>query len=193
LVKYQLFIEGEQVVLVTDHAALQWARVYENVNRRLAAWGAVFAAYPGLKIVHRPGRIHSNVDPLSRLPRIRPHSSPVLDDIPSIVPDESKQQRAQGAEDEDSRTAVKKAVFCAMWWDEVVDKFEAYPIQTCRQAREAEELGRVVESLATPSRTTSLSLRVITGRTPREKDRRKEPLKKSGKSALICWSLLSQR
>jgi hypothetical protein len=112
LVKYQPFIEGEQVVLVTDHAALQWARVYENANRRLGAWGAVFAAYPGLKIVHRPGRIHSNVDPLSRLPRIPPHSSPVLDDIPSIVPDESKQQRAQGIEDEDFRTAAKSRVLC---------------------------------------------------------------------------------
>jgi hypothetical protein len=68
LVRFQPFIEGEQVILVTDHAALQWARVYENANRRLAAWGAVFAAYPGLKIIHRPGQVHSNVDPLSRLP-----------------------------------------------------------------------------------------------------------------------------
>jgi hypothetical protein len=115
LVKYQPFIEGEQVVLVTDHSVLQWARVYENANRRLAAWGAVFAVYPGLKIVHRPGRIRSGVGLLSRLPRIPLHSSPVLDDIPSIVPDGSKQQQAQGAEDEDSRTVARKAVFCAMW------------------------------------------------------------------------------
>lgn len=55
LVKFQPFIEGEQIILITDHAVLQWARVYENANRRLAAWGAVFAAYPGLKIVHRAG------------------------------------------------------------------------------------------------------------------------------------------
>jgi len=47
LVRFQPFIEGETVTLVTDHAALQWARVYENANKRLAAWGAVFAAYPG--------------------------------------------------------------------------------------------------------------------------------------------------
>jgi hypothetical protein len=33
----------------------------------------------------------------------------------------------------------------------VVDKFEAYPIQTRRQAKEAEDWGRVVESLATPA------------------------------------------
>lgn len=77
LVKFQPFIEGKTVILITDHAALRWARVYKNTNRRLAAWGAVYAAYPGLKIIHRPGRIHSNVDPLSRLPRIPPHNSPV--------------------------------------------------------------------------------------------------------------------
>jgi hypothetical protein len=32
LVKFQPFIEGEHVLLVTDHAALQWARTYENAN-----------------------------------------------------------------------------------------------------------------------------------------------------------------
>jgi hypothetical protein len=32
LVKFQLFIEGETVILVTDHSALQWARVYGNTN-----------------------------------------------------------------------------------------------------------------------------------------------------------------
>ena len=75
LVKFQPFIEGEKILLVTDHAALQWVRTYENANRRLAAWGAVFSAYtPGLEIIHRPGRKHSNVDPLSRLPQVVPSS-----------------------------------------------------------------------------------------------------------------------
>ena len=55
LVKFQPFIEGESITLITDHAALVWARVYENANQRLATWGAVFAAYPGLRIVHRAG------------------------------------------------------------------------------------------------------------------------------------------
>jgi hypothetical protein len=45
LVRFQPFIEGEQVLLVTDHSALQWARTYENSNRQLATWGAVFSAY----------------------------------------------------------------------------------------------------------------------------------------------------
>ncbi|GJE95785.1 hypothetical protein PsYK624_119730 [Phanerochaete sordida] len=99
LVKFQPFIEGEKIALVTDHAALQWAQTYENANRRLAAWGAVFSAYkPGLVICHRPGRIHSNVDPLSRLPRdartgrVRgppEHQSPAKDDSAAIEPDNS--------------------------------------------------------------------------------------------------------
>ncbi len=83
LVRFQPFIEGERVLLVTDHAALIWAKTYENANRRLAAWGLVFAAFPHLVIVHRPGRTHSNVDPLSRLPRIPQYISPAREDLPS--------------------------------------------------------------------------------------------------------------
>ncbi|KAJ3474331.1 hypothetical protein NLI96_g12517 [Meripilus lineatus] len=86
LVKFLPIIEGEEVTLVTDHAALQWAKTYENANKRLAAWGAIFSAYaPLLDIVHRPGRIHSNVDPLSRIPREPPeHTSPMNDSMKSL-------------------------------------------------------------------------------------------------------------
>ena len=42
----------------------------------------VFAAFPEMVIVHRPGRAHSNVDPLSRLPRIPTFTSPARDDLP---------------------------------------------------------------------------------------------------------------
>jgi hypothetical protein len=83
LVRFQPFIEGEKILLVTDHAALTWAKTYENANRRLAAWGLVFAAFPNLVITHRPGRVHSNVDPLSRLPRIPSFISPAREDLPS--------------------------------------------------------------------------------------------------------------
>ena len=38
LVHFQPFIEGERVLLVTDHAVLTWAKTYGNANRRLAAW-----------------------------------------------------------------------------------------------------------------------------------------------------------
>ena len=86
LVKFQPFIKGEKITLVTDHAALQWAKTYENSNRRLAAWGTVFSAYaPNLCIVHRPGQKHLNVDPLSRLYRAPPpQDSPARDDTVAL-------------------------------------------------------------------------------------------------------------
>jgi hypothetical protein len=82
LVRFEPFIERERILLVTYHSALQWARTNENTNRRLANWGQIYSAYvPGLEIVHCLGRVHSNVDPLSQLPRAPPaHLSPCADD-----------------------------------------------------------------------------------------------------------------
>jgi hypothetical protein len=139
LVRFQPFIEGEQVILVTNHAALQWARVYENANRRLAAWGAVFAAYPGLRIVHRAGRVHSNVDPLSRLPRTPPHESPVLEDMNTIVQDAERRKEAQRLEDKGECAPAKKAAFAIWWWEDAIDKY-ALPVTTRQQ--KAKERGR---------------------------------------------------
>jgi hypothetical protein len=82
LFKFQPFIEGEQILLVTDHAALTWAKTYKNANRRLALWGLVFAVYPCLKIVYCPGHMHSNVNPLSRLPQLPAYATPARDDLP---------------------------------------------------------------------------------------------------------------
>jgi hypothetical protein len=67
LIKFQPFLEGASVTAITDHAALTWSRTFQNVNRRLLTWDAVFSGYPNLKIVHRAGRVYSNVDPISRL------------------------------------------------------------------------------------------------------------------------------
>jgi hypothetical protein len=112
LVKFQPFIEGERVLLVTDHSALQWARTYENSNRRLAAWGAIFSAYaPGLEIIHRPGQIHSNVDPLSHLPRSPPaHVSPMVEEGSSIS---MKDDLADAQESWKTRDPALRATFTA--------------------------------------------------------------------------------
>jgi hypothetical protein len=85
LIKFQPFLEGEIVIGITDHAALTWSRTFQNVNHRLLTWGTVFSAYPELKIVHRAGRIHSNVDPISRLRHRLPiQDSPTTDTIPAV-------------------------------------------------------------------------------------------------------------
>ena len=133
--------------------------MYKNANRRLAAWGAVFAAYPGLRIVHRAGRIHSNVDPLSRLIRIPPHDSPLNDDNVSIEQDALKRNIAQKAEDRMFRAAAPKAAFCIMRWEDIVDKTSA-SVRTRRQlaANEERELAKEVqqEDRVEDSRTTQL-------------------------------------
>ena len=109
LVKFQPFIEGEHILLVTNHAALQWTCTYENANQHLAAWGAVFSAYsPKLEIIHRPGRIHSNIDPLSRLPRPPPSSfSPVEPTTKVLHPDNTLAEFQEQA----AASAPAKCVF----------------------------------------------------------------------------------
>jgi len=88
LIKFQPYIEGETILAVTDHAALQWSKTFQNVNRRLLTWGTVFSAYPKLQIVHRAGRVHSNVDPISRLRRRIPfQSGPLVDATKHIILD----------------------------------------------------------------------------------------------------------
>ena len=47
LVNFQPYIEGDKILLVTDHSPLQWARTYENSDRRLAAWGGSFSERGG--------------------------------------------------------------------------------------------------------------------------------------------------
>src|SRR6202050_5715541 len=88
LIKFQPYIEGETILAVTDHAALTWSKTFQNVNRCLLTWGTVFSAYPNLQIVHRAGRVHSNVDPISRLQwRVPFQSGPSVDTTKHIILD----------------------------------------------------------------------------------------------------------
>lgn len=81
LIKFQAYLEGGKFVAITDHAALTWSKTFQNVNQRLMTWGTAFAAYPDMEIVHRAGRVHSNVNPISRLRwRIPINDSPYHDD-----------------------------------------------------------------------------------------------------------------
>ena len=57
----QYILEGEDIIAITDHSALTWSKTYQSVNKRLLKWGHTYAAHPGLKIIHKAGRVHSNV------------------------------------------------------------------------------------------------------------------------------------
>ena len=146
LIKFQPFIEGEDVLLITDHSALQWARTYENANRRLAAWGAVFSAYaPRLEIVHRAGRVHSNIDPLSWLPRAPPpQTSPLEQDEPVIRAKETLDVRQ-----EVSGPAERMAAYSFAAWsiEDCLDPPKEVLINMRSRNSRTDETGQFVEPL----------------------------------------------
>ena len=63
------YIFGRPVVLRTDNSAVVWAKRIKNPVNQMARWLQTLDTYD-LQEVHRPGRVHWNVDGLSR----RPHS-----------------------------------------------------------------------------------------------------------------------
>lgn len=65
LIKFQPHLEEEKIFAVTDHAALTWSKMFQNINQQLLTWGLVFSAFPNMKIIHQVGRVPSNIDPIS--------------------------------------------------------------------------------------------------------------------------------
>ena len=79
LKKLSHYLDGSQVTLVTDHNALKWIwDIKETVNQRLFRWSLLLNPLKDkVTIIHRPGRLNNNVDPLSRFPV----SDPTEDDL----------------------------------------------------------------------------------------------------------------
>ena len=166
LVHFLPFIEGERVTLVTDHAALQWARTFENANRRLAAWGAVFSAFaPLLEIVHRPGRAHSNVDPLSRIPRKPPpHDSPLKDSSESITPEAGKMETAEARATTFPAPRTASAAALRLSWDEVLEDPPVFAFAHASEDAEAERTPPAHASqVQTRARTRAKNRGPVTG------------------------------
>ena len=70
LKKLAHYVDGSQLTLITDHSALKWIwSMKETVNQRLFRWSLLLNPLKDkVDIVHRPGRLNNNVDPLSRNP-----------------------------------------------------------------------------------------------------------------------------
>ena len=63
--QFRIYLYGKKFRVVTDHAALSWLMKINDPTGRLARWSIYLQAYE-FDIVHRRGRIHSNVDAVSR-------------------------------------------------------------------------------------------------------------------------------
>ena len=64
--KFRHFL-GEEVVIRTDHNALQWLLNFKEPEGQMARWLLELSSY-NLVIQHRPGKLHGNADGLSRRP-----------------------------------------------------------------------------------------------------------------------------
>lgn len=64
---FKHFLLGKEFLLRTDHNSLRWLHNFHGIEGQLARWLEQLAAFQ-YKIVHRPGKLHTNVDALSRLP-----------------------------------------------------------------------------------------------------------------------------
>ena len=62
---FHKYFGTDPFTLITDHSALKWLKSSQPKGR-LGRWIMKLQPY-NFTIIHKPGRIHSNVDALSRL------------------------------------------------------------------------------------------------------------------------------
>lgn len=81
------YIDGSNhLTVVTDHLALQWLwNIKATTNSRLHRWAMLLLPWQKkIKVIHRAGLTHSNVDPLSRFPSFTSVSS-LHSDLTSLI------------------------------------------------------------------------------------------------------------
>ena len=62
---FRHYVLGQKVILRTDHHSLKWLKTFKQPEGILARWIETLSEYD-YEIEHRPGRLHSNTDALSR-------------------------------------------------------------------------------------------------------------------------------
>jgi len=62
---FRHYLLGNKVILRTDHHSLKWLQTFKRPEGILARWMETLAEFD-FEIEHRPGRLHSNVDGVSR-------------------------------------------------------------------------------------------------------------------------------
>ena len=120
LTKFRRFILGCQFTVRTDHQSLEW--LFNAKSGRLCRWALTMSEYLPFQIQHRKGRMHANVDALTRdfaeseaLPDHATLCSILLDLAapgPILFPSVDLLRRAQENDKQCQRViAVKRATF----------------------------------------------------------------------------------
>lgn len=63
--QFRTYVHGVHFYVITDHNALVWFMSIRDPSGKLARWAIYLQSYD-YEIKHRKGRVHSNVDTLSR-------------------------------------------------------------------------------------------------------------------------------
>ena len=63
---FRHYLLGAQVILRTDHHSLKWLRTFKRPEGILARWIETLVEF-NFVVQHRPGRLHSNADAVSRM------------------------------------------------------------------------------------------------------------------------------
>ena len=66
---FRHYLLGRRFVVRTDHNSLRWLFSFSYVEGQLARWQEELESYD-MEIVHRPGKLHTNADALSRIPDV---------------------------------------------------------------------------------------------------------------------------
>ena len=77
---FRHYLLGREFTLRTDHNSLRWLHNFQGLEGQLARWVEQLANFQ-YKIVHRPGKQHTNADALSRLPALPVDASPVNHEV----------------------------------------------------------------------------------------------------------------
>jgi len=62
---FRHYLLGNKIILRTDHHSIKWLKTFKRPEGILARWIETLAEYD-YEIQHRPGRLHSNADAVSR-------------------------------------------------------------------------------------------------------------------------------
>lgn len=115
--RFRGYVEGAQVSVISDHQPLRWLMSLKSPSGRLARWALALQSYD-LNIDYTPGRQNVIADMLSRPPGEPENICIVSVDMPSIHPENLRQQQLDDPEVKkiiNSFEAADDAVDVARW------------------------------------------------------------------------------